>query len=123
MFKVTVKSSFCAAVIIPGFEGPCSQLHGYTYGVELVVTGAELDQTGVLIDYCQVRHELDNLLSKLDHKHLNLIPPFDTLPPTAENIAQWICQTLQLSLPEPTRIIEVSLSSSPNNIVTYCVDS
>ena len=47
------------------------------------------------------RAVLDKVISKIDYKQLNEVPPFDKRNPSAENIARWIYDELVAALPAP----------------------
>lgn len=90
MFEVTVEAAFAAAHSLRGYRGKCEDLHGHNYRVRLTVTGKELDQIGLLQDFTLLKQVLRGIIGKLDHKHLNELPPFDTTNPSAENLAKFI---------------------------------
>lgn len=82
-----------------GSGGRCEQLHGHNWKVRVHLAGKDLDANGMVIDF----HELDRLiiesLAPFEHQHLNAVPPFDEINPSAENIARVICDRLQERLP------------------------
>ncbi len=90
MFEVTVEAAFAAAHRLRGYQGKCEELHGHNYRVRLVVAGEQLDQIGLLQDFTLLKRVLRGIVDKLDHKYLNELPPFDTMNPSAENLARFI---------------------------------
>ena len=74
--------SFSAAHHLPGYDGPCHDLHGHTWKAVFVIEG-KIQQDGMVCDFKKVKKLLDNLLP--DHQLLNEILP----NPTAENLAQF----------------------------------
>jgi 6-pyruvoyltetrahydropterin/6-carboxytetrahydropterin synthase len=90
MFEVSVDAAFAAAHSLRGYQGKCEDLHGHNYRVRLVVSGKELDKIGLLQDFTVLKRVLRGIVDKLDHKHLNELPPFDTINPSAENLARFI---------------------------------
>ena len=52
-------------------------------------------ETGLLIDFIDVRAAIKALVDRLDHQFLNDLPPFDKLNPSAENIAKYFCDSLE----------------------------
>jgi len=105
MYEVCVSSAFSAAHILNDHPGPCSHLHGHNWNIEAFFTKEELNSLGMVIDFAEVTLELDRIISKVDHKLLNEIPPFDTENPTAENLARWIYEDLEKSLGvAPTKV-------------------
>ncbi|HEY6465874.1 MAG TPA: 6-carboxytetrahydropterin synthase QueD [Candidatus Acidoferrales bacterium] len=90
MFEVSVDAAFAAAHSLRGYQGKCEDLHGHNYRVRLVVSGKELDKIGLLQDFTVLKRVLRGIVDKLDHKHLNDLPPFDKTNPSAENLARFI---------------------------------
>jgi 6-pyruvoyltetrahydropterin/6-carboxytetrahydropterin synthase len=90
MFEVSVDAAFAAAHRLRGYQGKCEELHGHNYRVRLVVAGEQLDQIGLLQDFTVLKRVLRGIVDKLDHKYLNELPPFDSMNPSAENLARFI---------------------------------
>ncbi len=89
MFKISVQKKFSASHIIRDYPGECGRLHGHNWNVKVVVKAKELDNFGMAIDFKDLSKILKEIVDKLDHYHLNDIPPFDKIQPTAENIAKF----------------------------------
>jgi 6-pyruvoyltetrahydropterin/6-carboxytetrahydropterin synthase len=90
MFEVSVDETFAAAHNLRNYKGKCEDLHGHNYKVRVVLAGKELDPTGLLYDFVHLKQIIREVILSLDHKYLNELPPFDTLNPSAENIARHI---------------------------------
>ena len=95
MFEVSVEYTFAAGHALRGYKGKCENVHGHNYKVHLVVGGEELDSTGMLIDFVEVRKLIKELVERLDHRFLNDVAPFDKLNPSAENIAKYFSDELE----------------------------
>jgi 6-pyruvoyltetrahydropterin/6-carboxytetrahydropterin synthase len=98
MFEVSVEADFAAAHSLRGYQGKCEALHGHNYRVRLVVAGEQLDKIGLLQDFTVLKKALRAVANHLDHKHLNELPPFDTVNPSAENLARYIYDETAKSL-------------------------
>ena len=55
MFEVSVEYTFAAGHALRGYKGKCENVHGHNYKVQLVVGGEQLDSTGLLMDFVEVR--------------------------------------------------------------------
>ncbi len=119
-YTIKTIGHFSAAHIIPGHPGICARLHGHNFKVEVEIKAFQLNEIGISIDFQDVKTATKVLLEKLDHTHLNEVPPFDTLSPTAENIAQWFYQQL---LPlfnfSHAKLNAITVWESDNNAVRY----
>ncbi len=88
MFRMVVQDRFSAAHALREYNGPCCQLHGHNYTVEVRLAGTELDALGMLVDYREVKAALAQVLAPYDHGYLNDLPEFAEVNPTSENIAR-----------------------------------
>ncbi|MBI4632473.1 MAG: 6-carboxytetrahydropterin synthase QueD [Deltaproteobacteria bacterium] len=120
MYEVTVKKSFAAAHLLKDIGGKCEELHGHNFVVEVSVTAAELNQEGLLIDFRTLKKWTDEILVKLDHKHLNNTPPFKNMNPSSENIARFIYDGItEKASRERIAVSRVTVWESDNARVSY----
>ena len=72
--------------------GPCNHpnWHGHNYVIEVTVTGNPDPDTGYVVDLGKLKQTIHNrILSKCDHKNLNLDVDFlQGVIPSAENLAK-----------------------------------
>ena len=66
----------------------CARLHGHNYRVQVFVAGDELQDSGMLIDFGDVRRECREAMSCFDHRYLNELDEFADAYPTTEQLAQ-----------------------------------
>lgn len=121
MFTVTVSGRFSASHRLREYAGPCSNLHGHNFRVEVDLCGPVLDGQGMLLDFVTVDRALVQVLERFDHHLLNDVSPFDRLNPTAENLSQIIFQRLSeaLTLPGDTRISRVTVWETEGYRASY----
>lgn len=98
MFELMVEESFDAAHALRGYEGPCENLHGHTWRVQVFLKGAKLDKIGLLDDFKHIKKELAAVLKAFDHRLLNDVAPFLFKNPTSENLAETIYRQLKKKL-------------------------
>jgi 6-pyruvoyltetrahydropterin/6-carboxytetrahydropterin synthase len=55
----------------------------------VTLAGAELDATGLLLDFKMLKRVMRPVIDRIDHQMLNDLEPFTTLNPSAENIARY----------------------------------
>ncbi len=99
IWRLTVRSEFCAGHALRNYQGKCENLHGHNFQVEATVEGQKLDDNiEYLLDFKVLKDLLKEVLETLDHRVLNESPPFDKLNPTSENLAQYIWQCMAKAL-------------------------
>lgn len=80
----------------------------------------QLDNLGMSIDFRMLKQETESLLHTLDHTYLNENPPFNTINPTAENMARWLYETLSKRLYNQTAKLScVSVWENENSSASY----
>ena len=89
MFQVSVEETFSAGHALRGYRGKCENPHGHNYRVRVNVEGPQLDSIGLLFDFAHLKRVLRELIGGVDHKFLNDQAPFDTINPSAENMAKF----------------------------------
>jgi 6-pyruvoyltetrahydropterin/6-carboxytetrahydropterin synthase len=111
MFEVTVEEKFASGHALRNYHGKCENVHGHNYRVEVTLEGEQLDQTGLLVDFVELKKVLNVIIERMDHRFLNDVPPFDVLNPSAENMARYIFEELEkgLSLGSETKVSLVRL--------------
>ena len=123
MYELTVQRSFSAAHQLRDYDGPCARLHGHNYRVEISVAGPRPLQSGMLLDFGELKAICDRVLDALDHRCLNDLPEFAEANATAENLASHIYRAVAAELSfEGVRMTRVRLWESDNSSVTYWED-
>lgn len=102
--------------------GKCNNAngHGHNYVLEVTICGEVDPKTGYLIDLKLLKQIIiENVISKVDHKNLNLDVDFLTGKiPTAENIAISIWGELENKIPNG-KLYSVKLRETENNFIEY----
>lgn len=120
MFEISIKGHFCGAHCLKGYDGPCANLHGHNWEVEVFLRGPGLNRLGMLMDYRLLKELLRKVLADLDHQNLNLLPHFKKNNPTAENIAKFIFNKLAPQIrPANCRLQRVRASETPGTAAYY----
>jgi len=121
MFEVSVEHTFAAGHALRNYRGKCENVHGHNYRVQVTVRGEKLDQTGMLADFVELKRLLRAISEPLDHVFLNDIEPFNTVNPSAENMAVYICEKMQegISQANPVEVAEVKVWETDIQAATY----
>jgi len=121
MFEVTIEQTFAAGHALRNYHGKCENVHGHNYRCQLTLAGEQLDQTGLLMDFVELKRVLLSVIDRLDHQWLNDYPPFDVLNPSAENIAKYIYDEVRQGIrtEADVRIESVKLWETDTSSATY----
>ena len=117
-YKLSVIDWFSSAHFLRQYKGKCENLHGHNWKVRVCLSGNKLDETGMLLDFTDIKKHLKEVIIYLDHKLLNEIKPFDKVNPTAENIAAFIFEKMKVAETENAKICEVEVWESRTSSAT-----
>lgn len=111
---ISHKFTFDSAHCLPGYAGPCSNLHGHTYHGEVTISCYEIDiENGMVLDYQELKRIVQKeIIDVLDHKDINPIINFYS---TAENICLYLFPKIGEELPKHIKLERVSISETPNS--------
>ena len=121
MFEVTVEHTFAAAHYLRDYKGKCERLHGHNYKIFVTMRGAQLDKAGMLVDFTELKRALQAVTEPFDHRFLNELAPFDTLNPSAENMARFFAEKLmdELKVEVPVEVAEVRVYETEKQSAVY----
>ena len=103
MFEVSVEESFAAGHYLRNYKGKCENPHGHNYKVRITLAGEELDKAGLLLDFKDVKEAIRRVVEYLDHQMMNDLEPFQTVNPSAENLARYFYEETSARLKAATQ--------------------
>ena len=122
MFQVSVDETFSAGHALRGYKGKCENPHGHNYKIRVTLEGPALDSVGLLYDFVHLKQVIHGVIQALDHKNLNDIAPFDSINPSAENIARYFYDEAakqMRSVPNGARISCITVWETDTTAATY----
>jgi 6-pyruvoyltetrahydropterin/6-carboxytetrahydropterin synthase len=119
MFEIAVEESFAAAHALRGYRGKCERVHGHNYRVQVLVEGPQLNPTGLLMDFVDLKRILHAAIDRLDHQFLNEVAPFDQMNPTAENMAKFFYDEIAPQVPPPARLAAVRVWETETSVAAF----
>ncbi len=120
MFELDITKSFSAAHELSNYNGPCANLHGHNWNVQVFVMAENLNEIGIALDFRKLKAELGRILERYDHHCLNDLPEFKNENPTSENIAKHIYHELSDLLNQPgLRVSKVRVCESDSSGAAY----
>ncbi|MBM3754903.1 MAG: 6-carboxytetrahydropterin synthase [Acidobacteria bacterium] len=110
MYEVHVSTMFPAAHALRNYYGKTEPIHGHNWRAKITIAGEKVDSMGLLIDFVPLQKEIARVIGRLDHQFLNEVPPFDTVNPSAENVAKHLYDEFTASVPpmQPEFAVHVS---------------
>lgn len=104
--EICKRFRFSAAHYLPNVPNghKCKQLHGHNYVVEVIIRGERNPNTGMVMDFGEIKERFGPVIKRIDHLCLNDIGGLEN--PTAENIALWIMEQASLKVAAAIRVWE-----------------
>ena len=119
MFEVSVEETFAAGHALRNYRGKCENVHGHNYRVEITLEGEELNQAGLLVDFGDLKRVMRAVVARLDHQFLNDLAPFDSINPSAENLAKYFYDEVSSGIAAGPRLREVKIWETDITSATY----
>jgi len=121
-FSIRVEARFEAAHFLREYRGISEPLHGHSYKVEAELSGVSggVDSDSIAVDFISAKQKLETLAKKLDYGCINEVAPFDSINPSAENIAQWFYRELSEAVAGENALVRtITIWEGPVNSVTF----
>jgi len=113
MFTISVEAHFRAihGLILP--DGSKEPSHQHEWHVTAEAGSNKLNNMGIVMNFHKLKKLLDNAVSELDNKTLELICCFQKNNPTAENVAKYIYDKLGPELPKGVKLRSIKVVEAP----------
>jgi 6-pyruvoyltetrahydropterin/6-carboxytetrahydropterin synthase len=108
-----------------GTFGACAwpNFHGHSYVCDVTVSGPIDEKTGFVVDLGVLDRILkEHVRDRFDHRNINLdVPEFGDgkLVPTGENLARYIFERVDETLPRPAKVVRVTVGEDDSLSATY----
>jgi len=98
-YELVKTFGFNAAHFLPGVpeDHKCRRMHGHNYRIDVHVGGEPDPQTGLVVDYGDIKRVVDPIIDELDHRTLNEIPGLENS--TSERLGAYLLERIQPQLP------------------------
>ena len=94
-YTIFKEFAFAAAHHIPDHPGKCRHMHGHNYRIRVFIQAERLDPIGMVMDFSHIKAMLKEVVGHFDHRVINDFPPFDTQPPTAEVLSEFVYRGIE----------------------------
>lgn len=68
--EICKEFKFEASHVLPYHKGLCSNLHGHSWKLTVYVRGPVDEETGMVVDYGDIKSSIQPIIDDLDHAHL-----------------------------------------------------
>ena len=139
--RLTKIFNFELAHALYGYDGPCRNIHGHSYQLEVTVSGIPLDDAshpkhGMVMDFTDLKAIVsEQVVRRLDHALiLNGDSPHRDIPqldrnfekvvfvdyqPTCENMLADFAERIGKLIPERVRLESMKLKETPNSYAEW----
>ena len=122
-YTLKILTDFAAAHTLRDYPGACACMHGHNWKVEADVEATALNEIGMAVDFKQIKKATNAICDRLDHTYLNDLEPFQSVNPTAENIAAYLYKELANEFNGPNlRVSAITLWETDRACVRYTED-
>jgi 6-pyruvoyltetrahydropterin/6-carboxytetrahydropterin synthase len=113
LFTVSVETHFWASHQLTLPDGSKEPPHRHNWSVTANVSSSELNSTGLVMDFRQLKAEVDKTVADFDNMPLNKIGYFQRTNPSAENVAKYIYEKLGPKLPREVKLQSIKVVEEP----------
>src|SRR5688572_29050067 len=106
-FEITTTREFAAAHQLRLYDKSLEPVHGHNWRVKVTVSAIKLDGIGVVMDFHDLERRLNHVIEPMHNRHLNELPAFRSMNPSAENVAMHIAETVDLPMGVKLESVEV----------------
>lgn len=108
MFKLHKSIDIDFAHHVSGHTGACINIHGHTWKFEVVIGAHELDETGFVVDFKQLKHRvLEPVHRLLDHSLALSAELFTKIKPNIASVGEALLATRASGLHSPETMLEL----------------
>ncbi|MDP8215128.1 MAG: 6-carboxytetrahydropterin synthase [Candidatus Euphemobacter frigidus] len=120
MYEIFIQTRISSAHYLPGYPGPCRELHGHNWVIKASAQCDELNDLGMGVDFKFLKENLDEICRELDHIVLNEIDYFKEHSPTSENVARYLFEKLGARINDGrVRVSEIEVRETPGSGAIY----
>ncbi len=120
LYTLKVRTEIAASHIIEGHSGKCARLHGHNWKIDVEVQTRTLDALGMGMDFADLKAETTAVTEPLDHRHLNDLPGFEGINPTAEHVAAYVYREVSSRINSDTAMVSrVTIWETDRASVSY----
>ena len=113
MLTISVDTHFWASHQLSLPDGSKEPVHSHNWSVTADVSGEKLSSMGLVMDFRRLKAMLDDIVAEFDNMALDSIDYFRPINSSAENVAKYIYEKLQLRLPKGVKLEAITVAEKP----------
>jgi len=113
LFTISVQAYFWASHQLTLSDGSRESAHHHNWSVTVDVSSNELNGMGVVMDFQELKGMVGGIVAELCNIPLDSIDYFQRNSPSAENVAKYIYEKLELKLPKSVKLEAVNVGEEP----------
>jgi len=116
MLTISVDTHFWASHQLSLPDGSKEPVHSHNWSVTADVSPLWpniLSSMGLVMDFRRLKAMLDNIVAEFDNMALDSIDYFRPINSSAENVAKYIYEKLQLRLPKGVKLEAITVAEKP----------
>ncbi|CAN5479319.1 6-carboxytetrahydropterin synthase QueD [soil metagenome] len=106
-YEISTTRTFSAAHQLRMYDGSLEPLHGHNWQIRVTVGRDELDTIGVVMDFHELQRLVNEIVDPMHNVNLNDLPAFQSINPSAENVALVVGRGLRVDV--DARLISVEV--------------
>jgi 6-pyruvoyltetrahydropterin/6-carboxytetrahydropterin synthase len=116
-FEISTIRVFSASHQLRLYDGSLEPLHGHNWKVKVTVAAQKLDAMGVVMDFHLLEELVDAVVGPMHNRHLNDLPTFADVNPSAEGVAMRVAEGVRL--PTGLRLVSAEVWETAENSAIY----
>ena len=113
MFTISVETSFYCSHQLTLPDGSKEAVHNHNWIVTADVSSQKLNNMGLVMDFVQLKKMLEKIVSEFEGGKLEENAFFKVNNPSAEAVAEYIYQKLEVELTEEVMLESISVVEKP----------
>ncbi|MHC4758981.1 MAG: 6-pyruvoyl trahydropterin synthase family protein [Planctomycetota bacterium] len=119
MYSVIVETNFRAPHQLTLPNGSREPLHEHDWKIATRVTSKKLNKMGIVIDFYRLKGLVQNTVSDIDGEALEKIEFFQRNNSSAENVAKYIYEKLEMVLPKSVKLEDVTVTEETGCLAKF----
>ena len=120
MFTISVETHFWASHQLTLPDGSKEPLHRHNWVVTADVSGDELNNMGLVMDFHRLKAMVDNIVADFDNIQLEKLDYFRQNNSSAEAVAKYIYEKLEPELPTDVGLSLIEVVEQPGCSAKFC---